>query len=94
MNFAISFKKFLIVVLAGLALTACATQKKTGQMRDALSKGDQVVTAGGIHGKISRAEDTYVVLKMDDGAKIKFDRNAIARLASSQAEEVSQPLNS
>ena len=30
MNFAISFKKFLIVVLAGLALTACATQKKVG----------------------------------------------------------------
>ena len=68
-------------------------QKKVGQMRDALSKGDQVVTAGGIHGKISRAEDAYFVLKMDDGTKIKFDRNAIARLASSQAEEVSQPLN-
>ena len=34
MNFAISFKKFLIVALAGLALTACATQKKqSGQMQ-------------------------------------------------------------
>ena len=31
MNFAISFKKFLIVVLAGLALTACATQKKVAK---------------------------------------------------------------
>ena len=28
MNFAINFKKFFIVVLAGVALTACATQKK------------------------------------------------------------------
>ena len=31
MDFAVSFKKFLIVVLAGLALTACATQKKAGK---------------------------------------------------------------
>ncbi len=34
MTIAVNFKKFLIVVLAGIALTACATQtKKTGQMQ-------------------------------------------------------------
>ena len=44
MNFAISFKKFLIVVLAGLALTACATQKKqTGQMQSDVYTGTDTV---------------------------------------------------
>lgn len=68
-------------------------QKKVGQMREALSKGDSVVTAGGIHGTISRAEEEYFVLKMEDGTKIKFDRNAIARLASTKAEEGGQALS-
>ena len=45
MNFAISFKKFLIIVLAGLALTACATQKKqtTGQMQSDVYTGTDTV---------------------------------------------------
>jgi len=44
MNFAINFKKFLIVVLAGLVLTACATQKKqTGQMQSDVYTGTDTV---------------------------------------------------
>ena len=44
MNFAISFKKILIIVLAGLALTACATQKKqTGQMQSDVYTGTDTV---------------------------------------------------
>ena len=44
MNFAVSFKKFLIVVLAGLALTACATQKKqSGQMQSDVYTGTDTV---------------------------------------------------
>ena len=45
MNFAISFKRFLIIALAGLALTACATQKKqtTGQMQSDVYTGTDTV---------------------------------------------------
>ena len=43
MNFAISFKKYLVIVLAGLALTACATQKKTGQMQSDVYTGTDTV---------------------------------------------------
>ena len=44
MNFAISIKKFLIVVLAGLVLTACATQKKqTGQIQSDVYTGTETV---------------------------------------------------
>ena len=44
MNFALNFKKFLVIVLAGLALTACATQKKqTGQMQSDVYTGTDTV---------------------------------------------------
>jgi len=44
MSSAVSFKKFLVIVLAGLALTACATQKKqTGQMQSDVYTGTDTV---------------------------------------------------
>ena len=44
MNFAVNFRKFLVVVLAGVALTACATQKKsTGQMQGDVYTGTDTV---------------------------------------------------
>ena len=44
MSFAINFRKFLLVVLAGAALTACATQKKqTGQIQGDVYTGTATV---------------------------------------------------
>ena len=44
MRFAMNFKKFLVIVLAGVALTACATQKKqTGQMQSDVYTGTDTV---------------------------------------------------
>ena len=44
MNFELGFKKFLVVILAGLALTACATQKKsTGKMQGDVYTGSDTV---------------------------------------------------
>ena len=44
MNFALNLKKFLIIILAGVALTACAVQKKqTGQMQSDVYTGTDTV---------------------------------------------------
>ena len=44
MNFALNFKRFLVIVLAGVVLTACATQKKqTGQMQGDVYTGTDTV---------------------------------------------------
>ena len=44
MNFAVNLKKFLVIFLAGLALTACATQKKqTGMMQGDVYTGTDTV---------------------------------------------------
>ena len=44
MSFEMNFKKFLVIVLAGVALTACATQKKsTGQLQSDVYTGTDTV---------------------------------------------------
>lgn len=53
-------------------------QKETQKMLDALKKGDKVVTIGGIHGTISSVKEHTVVIKVDDSAKIEFNRSAVA----------------
>ena len=53
-------------------------QKETQKMLDALKKGDKVVTIGGIHGVISSVKEHSVIVKVDDNAKIEFNRSAIS----------------
>lgn len=53
-------------------------RKETEKMIAALKKGDKVVTIGGIHGVVSQAKEKTVIVKVDDGTKIEFNRSAIA----------------
>ena len=57
-------------------------QKETEKMLNALKKGDKVITIGGIHGTVSSVKENTVVVKVDDSAKIEFDRKAIAAVIS------------
>jgi preprotein translocase subunit YajC len=60
-----------------------ADQKK---FRESLQKGSNVVTIGGMHGKIVSLEEKTVVLEVDKGIKLKFDRSAIASAGTPAAE--------
>ncbi len=53
-------------------------QKKVQEAREALKKGDHVVTVGGIHGKISEVQDTTFIIEVDEGVKLKVEKAAIA----------------
>ena len=61
-------------------------QKKSKEhknFRDAVKKGDTVVTIGGVHGKVSSIEsDDTVILEVDKGVKMKFEKSAISAEAS------------
>jgi len=50
--------------------------KEQKKFRESLKEGDNVITMGGIHGKIVKIEDTTVTLDVGN-AKIKFERSAI-----------------
>jgi preprotein translocase subunit YajC len=52
-----------------------AKEHKT--MIEALQKGDEVVAAGGVLGRISKISDTYVTLEIADNVEIQVQRPAV-----------------
>ncbi len=54
-------------------------QKEVRQFRDALGKGDKVLTVGGIYGKIIELKDTAVILEIADGVRIKVDKAGLVK---------------
>jgi preprotein translocase subunit YajC len=52
--------------------------KDQKKFRDSLVKGANVVTVGGLHGRIVSVEDTMVVLEVDKGIRLTFDKASIA----------------
>ncbi len=66
-------------------------QKKVSdqkKFREALKKGMNIVTIGGLHGKIISIEDDAVWVEVDKAVKLKFDKTAIA---SDVSNRVNQP---
>lgn len=55
-------------------------QQRLKQMLSNLSRGDDVVTAGGIYGKIIDLDEHTVDLKVAEGTKIKVERARISRV--------------
>ncbi|EGG35308.1 MULTISPECIES: preprotein translocase subunit YajC [Paenibacillus] len=60
-------------------------QKTRNAMLSALSKGDKVVTIGGLHGTIVEITDDIVVLKVNDVTKLTFDRNSVSHSVNTDA---------
>ncbi|MFC0130922.1 preprotein translocase subunit YajC [Massilia eurypsychrophila] len=54
--------------------------KEQRSMMDALAKGDEVVTAGGILGKVSKVNDTYVTVEIAANTEIVVQKNSITTL--------------
>ena len=53
-------------------------QKKHREMISQLSKNDEVVTNGGIHGTIVNMDEETVTLRVDDNTRIKFQKSTIS----------------
>ena len=58
-------------------------QKELKKFREALAKGDHIVTIGGIHGKILEVTDTTVLVQ-SDSTKLRFDKSAISQSSEDQ----------
>ncbi len=54
-------------------------QKETANFQDELSKGDEVVTASGIIGKVNKIEENIVHLQVDQKTFIRVTKNAISK---------------
>ena len=54
--------------------------KELKQMISALAKGDEVVTTGGLLGKVTDVGETFVAVEIADGVQVKVQKNAVAGL--------------
>ena len=52
-------------------------QKEIQKAREALKTGDKVITAGGIYGKIREIGDTYMLIEIADGVRIRIDKTSV-----------------
>jgi preprotein translocase subunit YajC len=52
-----------------------------------LSKGDKIVTVGGIHGKIAEINDDTFLMEIEGGVKMKIDRVSVSLEASKKLNE-------
>lgn len=54
-------------------------QKELRKFRETLQKGDKVVTAGGIYGKVVSVKDYQVVLQVDENTNITVDKTSVLK---------------
>eukprot|EP01136_Pigoraptor_vietnamica_P039659 Opistho-1_new@10700 len=55
-------------------------QKEHRAMIDAIAKGDEVVTAGGLLGKVSKMGEAYLGIEIANGVEIQLQRSAIVQV--------------
>ena len=53
-------------------------QKEEKKFREALTKGQRVVTIGGWHGKIADVRETTVLIEVANDVKIEVEKTAVA----------------
>ena len=58
--------------------------KKENDFRSNLKKGDKVITAGGIHGKIVGIQEKTIFLECEDMKKLKIEKSMVYGLSPSE----------
>jgi preprotein translocase subunit YajC len=80
----------IIALFAALWLFLIRPQKRrqveTMRMQDDLAAGDEILTAGGIHGTVRGIEDEVVQLEIAPGTIVRLDRRAVAAVVPEETE--------
>ena len=65
-------------------------QKEHRTMIEALAKGDEVATAGGLLGKVTKLGDVYLTLELTPGIEVQLQRSAIVQVLPKGAINISK----
>jgi preprotein translocase subunit YajC len=68
---------FAIVFYFLLIRPQAKRQKEHKRLIDALTKGDEIVTAGGVAGRIADLGDNFILVEVADGVQVKVRRVAV-----------------
>jgi preprotein translocase subunit YajC len=60
--------------------------KEQKKFREAIAKGDRIVTIGGIHAKITDIQDNILIIE-SEGTRLKIDKSAVSLEASKGMNE-------
>ena len=55
-------------------------QKEHRTMIDALAKGDEIITAGGFLGKVSKLGDGFLSIEIANGVEVQMQRSAVIQV--------------
>jgi preprotein translocase subunit YajC len=55
-------------------------QKEHRAMLEALAKGDEIVTAGGLVGRVSAMGDSYLSVELAEGTVVQLQRQAVTQV--------------
>jgi preprotein translocase subunit YajC len=61
--------------------------KDQKKFREALKKGDKIITIGGIHGKIVEVQDTTFTIEVEGGNRLKMEKSAVATSVDDQIQQ-------
>jgi preprotein translocase subunit YajC len=59
-------------------------QKQHQKMIEAITKGDTVITSGGMYGTVVGVKDNIVVLKIAENVKVEFAKGSISQVVSKE----------
>ena len=54
-------------------------QKELEKFRNELTRGDKVITSGGIYGTVDEVKEKTVLLKVDGDVKLRVDKQCLVR---------------
>ncbi|HNQ82850.1 MAG TPA: preprotein translocase subunit YajC [Bacteroidales bacterium] len=86
----LSFLPIILIILVFYLFFIRPQMKKSKdqkKFREALKKGDKVITIGGLHGKILEVDETTVTLDVGNNMRLTFEKSAIAMDTSSTIEQ-------
>lgn len=54
-------------------------QKELVKFRNALEKGQKIITAGGIYGTVKEVKEAYVLVEVDNNVTIRVDKSMLMK---------------
>jgi preprotein translocase subunit YajC len=84
------FAMILVVFYFLLVRPQQRKAKETQEMLDGLRVNDDIVTTGGLHGKIVRLADKVLVIEIAPKVQVKIDRPAVSHVLRGKGTEKSE----
>ena len=81
-----SLTQFIPIILMFVALyflmirPQMKRQKEHRTMMEAVTRGDEIVTSGGILGKVTKVSDVYLAIEVQEGTEIVIQKSAVSTL--------------